>query len=168
VVESPLFAPGSVLKLGKATVIESDGSIGKTSLYEWIAAAAGNRIVDRWSGNRVRLNIRYASPLPHRLEYTSDHGRHQYLLDNAVIHLPPSDLQIVHLPEDALRHSRPLDDLETIADVFSIDKSVTFSLATEIARNGSGFLSALRFVEEQSENNGEPQRDERATILSLT
>jgi hypothetical protein len=35
-----------------------------------------------------------------------------------------------------------------IADALSVDKSVVRSLADEIARNGSGFLLNMRFVEE--------------------
>jgi hypothetical protein len=143
IVEGPLFASGSVLNLGKATTLESDGSVGKTSFYEWLAAAAGNAIFDRWRNERVRLDIRYLEPLPHRLEVTLEEGARQYLLDNAVVHVPPTNFQVVHLQEDFFRRFFYSDDLSMISGALSIDPSIVRSLAPEIVRNGSGFFQRL-------------------------
>ena len=59
--ESPRFAPSSHLVLGKGTVVESDGSIGKTALFEWIAATAGHSLAERWRENRISVDISYGS-----------------------------------------------------------------------------------------------------------
>lgn len=155
IVEGPLFAAGSVLNLRKATILEGDGSVGKTSFYEWLAAAAGNAIFDRWRNERVRLDIRYLAPLPHRLEVTLEKGARQYLLDNAVVHVPPTDLQVVHLQEDFFPRFFYSDDLSMISGALSIDPSIVRSLAAEIVRNGSGFFQRLRFVEEPWDLNDE-------------
>ena len=167
--ESPRFAPNSILRLGKGTVTESDGSIGKTALYEWIAATAGHSLAERWREDKLRIDINYTSPLPHRLEYTWDQGNRSYVLDGKIIHLPPHDLQVVHFEEDIFRQHHDLDDLDLLAAALSVDTDIVRGLATEIARNGSSFLSTLRFVEEQPEDDEAPHEDQVVTIsLFLT
>jgi hypothetical protein len=167
--ESPRFAPNSVLTLGKGTVIESEASIGKTALYEWIAAAAGHPLAERWREGRLRVEINYTSPLPHRLEYTWDHGNRSYVLDGRIVHLPPHDLYIVHIEEDLFRRHHNVDDLNLLAAALSVDAGTVRSLASEIDRNGSDFLSALHFVEDQPEEDASAQEEGAATTsLYLT
>jgi hypothetical protein len=113
--EGPLFAPKSVLKLAKAVLVKGGGSVGKTALLDWIAGAAGHASLERWEAGRpcakpVRLDLRYHSPKPHRLEFTFADSRRGYLLDGQLIHTPPPDLQIVFLRENAKRHLHGKDD----------------------------------------------------------
>jgi hypothetical protein len=168
VAESPRFAPGSRLTLGKGTVIESHGSIGKTSLYEWIAAAAGHIPAERWQEQKIRLEIHYGSPLPHRLEYTSDKGNRSYIWDNGIVHVPPPDLQVVHVQEEVLRRFRQLDNLNELAAEFAVDINIIRSLTAEIARNGSGFLSSLRFMAEEPEEEESEADDDRDEVTPIS
>lgn len=168
VAESPRFAPGSKLTLGKGTVVESDGSIGKTSLYEWVAAAAGRTPAERWQEDKIRLELHYGSPLQHRLEYTSDMGNRSYIWDNGIIHVPPPDLQVVHVQEEVLRQYRELDDLHELAAEFTVDINIIRSLTAEIVRNGSGFLSSMRFMEDEPDEEEIDDEDQQDQVTSVS
>jgi hypothetical protein len=87
VFDTPLFASRSTLKLGKATLIESEGSIGKTALFQWITAAFTGTMGERWSWCNVHLDLRYMCPKPHRFESTFDKGKRNYIYDNEIIHV---------------------------------------------------------------------------------
>lgn len=163
--DSPRFVSGSTLQLGKATIIESNRSIGKTAFYEWIAAATGRVMPERWRTNKVRLDIRYTSPLPHRLEFEIEGDNRQYLIDGLLIHTPPPDFQIVHMPEELLR-GLVRDDLELISSMLSVGADVARGLAVEARRNGSRYLSALEFVEQQPDE-GEKEGGERKPLFEL-
>ena len=111
-----------------------------------------------------RSSTRY---LPHRLEYEANHGGRTYILDNTIIHVAPPDFQIVHLQEEVLRLYRSSDDLNQLATALCVDTDITRSLAVEIARNGSGFLSRLRFIEDEFGDDEEEERKDKASRISL-
>jgi hypothetical protein len=165
VVESPRFSAGSALTLGKATVIESEGWIGKTSLFEWIAAAGGEELAERWRHDRLQLTIQHGSPLPHRLEYAFDRGR-RYRLDHVNSSEPPADLRIVHLRQDRLRYNE-VDDLQLIADALSVGGEVIRGLAGEVVHSGSGFLIAADFEEERPEEGVAPTPKKNGPRMEL-
>jgi hypothetical protein len=53
----------------------------------------------------------------------ADAPKVEQLNSDGLIHLPPPDLQIVHLQGDVFRRYRTLDGLDRIADVLLVDKS---------------------------------------------
>jgi hypothetical protein len=79
ILEGPRFAPGFIIKFDKVTIVDSDRSVGKTTLFEWIASSAGHASFNRWQGAKVRLQIRYSSPSLHRLEFTSEKERREWI-----------------------------------------------------------------------------------------
>lgn len=166
IVKGLRFAPGATLQLGKVTVIEGGEPLGKSALFEWIASALGQPTTDRWREHKVALEIQFASPLPHRLQFESDGENHHYVIDAKTFHTPPSEFQIVHVPEDTLR-IQYRDDLDMIARTLSVSRDVARGLAAEVRSNGSGYLSVLRFADIAPDNGGDEQSDERGPYVEL-
>ncbi|MGO4712136.1 hypothetical protein [Bradyrhizobium sp. 2TAF24] len=144
---SPRFETRSSFELSKITIIDGNEAVGKTSLFEWICEAAGGRQAERWKGEEIRLDVRYSSPIPHRFEYSSNANGRDYRIDDVTFHLAPRDFQVVHVREEAVKARELPDDLLRIAGELGVDISVIRGLATEIIRNGSGYLSAIRFAD---------------------
>jgi hypothetical protein len=161
VFDSPLFASRSTLKLSKATLIESEGSIGKTALFQWITAAFTGIMGERWSWCNVHLDLHYMCPEAHRFESIFDERKRSYIYDNEIIHVAPKDVAIVHVVENVIREFGHLEDLEFFAAALNISKNDVEALAAELNRNGSGFITKLRFeVPPPEEDEEEDKRED--------
>jgi hypothetical protein len=157
IAQSPLFTTRSVIRLEKCVLFEDDRSSGKTSLFEWLEGACGENNLERWSGDQdgARLDIRYNSPMPHRLEFKFKGASREYIRDDRLIYTPPHDLHVVHLRENSRMRVEGADDLGMISRALNVDRSLIRNLVQEIARNSQTIVSALRFADEPWEDYAE-------------
>lgn len=173
VIESPLFEPGSTLRLEKSTLVIGDRPAGRSALLEWLAALGGNDALTRWRSNNppspTRLEVHYdAEGRRHRLEFGFNGNNVSYIHDDRVLHSPPSDLSIVYMREEAGRFRREFDDIESISQYLSLDNQTLHNLTQEISRNGPKDLKVLSFREEDANEWGMPEdREKPFTALTV-
>lgn len=172
--ESPLFRPGSSLVLGKATAL-SGGSFGKTALLEWMAAATGSAIIERWRAydpfESIRLDLMYHAPQSHRLEFQIGKHDTRYLLDNQAIYEPPHDLRMVHLKEEGRRAAHPwgekIDDITALSRVLDIEPESLRRLVDDVNRNAFIGIGQLTFKTVTWDEYGVPDRTDSYNELRL-
>jgi hypothetical protein len=173
IVESPLFEPGSILRLEKSTLVIGERPAGRSALLEWLASIGGNDALARWRANNppspTRLEVHYDSEgRRHRLEFGFNGNNLTYVHDDRVLHSPPSDLAIVYMREEAGRFRKEFDDIESISHYLCLDHQTLYNLTQEISRNGPTDLRAMSFREEDPSEWGMPNdREKLFTALTV-
>jgi hypothetical protein len=110
--------------------------------------------------------VLYSSPGPHKLEFTFQGRKRDYIRDDVLLHMPPHDLRIVHLPEEARRRQQNVDDLGLIAGALGADQTLIRNLTAEIDRNASQRFGRIHFEDEAwNEENGDESHPEFYTSL---
>lgn len=146
---TPLFEPGSILHLGKVTVIGGTNGAGKTAICEWVGAVRHKCLLNRWAGRlalrAINLEIAFTSAKDHVLGMSIPvNGSALFTLDGIAQLAPPLVIDIVFLRHRYLQPDAE-DDLRGLAEFFSVDTDTIRLIAEKVGAGGNGRFRHMGF-----------------------
>lgn len=160
---NPLFAPGSVVRFGKVTVIAGSNMVGKSALCDWLAGFGNQQSLWRWlpcNGRVTELDLEldYHQPEQVRVRmHIPASGQLGFSVDGQPGPVQPMRLNFVHLHEEWSREDgQAADDLALLCRFLEVDPLHLPNLFPLIDSDGLGYARNLKFdtVNDDDEKGG--------------
>ena len=157
---SPLFDPGSVIALGRVTVVGGTyNGAGKTALCEWLSGIRNRDDLRRWIGRRalnaLNVEVSYSAQDERVLAMDLAVGdQPRFSLNGVRQPAAPAGVDLVYLKERYLRGESG-DDLRDMARLFGVDVETVRAFADHVGAQGNKRFRELSF-EPEIPDEGEP------------
>ena len=161
-IRSPLFAPKSIIKLGRVTVVSSTHSgAGRTALCQWLSGIRNRRDLHRWIGGCARraLNVQvsYSDQSERVLAMDVEiNSQPRFSLDGIQQPEAPTGIDFVYLKERYLDR-RAGDDLTSMARLFGVDVETVRALAEQVGAQGNNRFRELKFEPATADEDAPPE-----------